>query len=236
MAASKLSIYNAAATRIGTRPFNTLSDNRPAKRIFDSIWDGGLPKRVLENGQWNNAIRTIESIYDPDYSMTFGYQYAHTKPDDWVRTVGLSISENVTPPLMDYEDEAGFWFADYDVLYIRYVSSNIAFGGDLSTWPESLVEHIECELAYRACRALTGSDELTEQLRLDSDRAKKKAKSIDQMNQAPRKPPIGTWAASRLGGMGRFSGGEVAISVGASPVTSVSSGGAFSEGFSDAFA
>lgn len=237
--ADKLSIYNAALARIGSRKLSSLTENRASRRALDSVWDGGLPKRVLESGQWNASIRTIESIYDPDYTPLFGYQYAHSKPDDWVRTVGLSISENVTPPLTDYEDEHAFWYCNYDTLYIRYVSSNSSYGADLSLWPESQIEYIECELAYRVCRQLTGDDGLTEQLRIDSERAKRKAKSIDQMNQAPKRPPLGSWASARIGGNRSF-GGTMSTSVvtgsGGSSGSSGSTGsGAFSDGFSDGF-
>ena len=190
---------------LGSRKLSSLSENRPSRKALDAIWDGGFVRRLLETGQWNSAVRAIESTYDPSYDTSDfgGYSRVHTKPSDWVRTVGLSGSENMTPPLMRYEDEADVWVCDLDTIYVRYVSDDDAFGGDVSMWAQSLVNYAECELAYRACRAITGSDSLTEQLRVDSERAKREAKSIDQMNQPSRRPPLSSWVLSRRGSSGR---------------------------------
>lgn len=244
--ADKLSIYNSVLSeKIGERKLFSLSENRPERHALDSAWDGGAPKLVLENGQWNSAIRTIESIYDPDYSPSFGYSRIHTKPDDWVRTVGLSTSENVSPPLMDYQDESGHWLCDYDVLYIRYVSSNIYFGGDLSKWPQSMIEYLVCEIAAKVAMSITGDKDLARLLRAEADQARKLSKSIDQMNQAPVSPPMGSWATSRLVGNRHADQGYISGSIGTTgsnyqgdpdvDIPVVGSGKDFSDAFSSAF-
>lgn len=239
--ADKLSIYNAALLRLGARKLSSLSENRPSRHALDSVWDGGLPKRILADGQWNDSIRSIESIHDPDYSTPFGFQYAHNKPADWVRTVALCGDEGYSRPLTDREaiDEHEFWYSDYNVLYIKYVSSNVDYGGDISLWPEPKVEYAECELAYRSCRAITGSNSLTDELRVDAERARRKAKSFDQMNQPVKVNPAGSWVRSRFGGSRYIGSGGGSIVLATSTTSSdiiATPQSAFSDGFSDGFA
>lgn len=197
---SKLSIYNNALVQhLGARRLSSLSENRPSRKHLDAVWDGEFVKRILEMGQWNQAIRTIESTYDPDYTPSFGFQYAHTKPDDWVRTVGLSLSEFLTPPLDQYEDENGFWVCNHPTIYIRYISSDSAYGGDIGSWPESVASYAEVELAARSCKAITGDESLAASLMSQAKKMRIEAKSVDQMNQPSRKPPLSSWATARLG-------------------------------------
>lgn len=198
--ASKLSIYNNALVQhLGARKLSSLSENRPSRKHLDAVWDGEFIRRILEMGQWNQAIRTIESIYDPDYTPSFGYEYAHTKPSDWVRTVALSTSQDLTPPLSQYEDENGFWLCNYDTIYIRYVSDDNDYGGDIASWPESVAEYAEIELAARACRAITGDDDMAVRLMALAKNKRIEAKSVDQMNQPSKRPPFNSWVRSRLG-------------------------------------
>lgn len=196
---SKILLYNAALTHLGSRKLTSLSENRKSRRVLDSIWDNGFVRRILEKGQWTVGVRTIESTYDPDIDPTFGYSRGHEKPDDWVRTVGLSADGNFSVPFNDYEDESGYIFCNFDLLYIRFVSSDTLYGGDLSSWPESLVEYAEIELAQLACKAITDSDEALARLQ---DRAKeicREAKSVNSMNGPTRFPPTGSWVAARHG-------------------------------------
>lgn len=199
---SKLLLYNAALTHLGARKIKTLSENRKSRRVLDSIWDNNFVNRILEKGQWTIGIRTIESTYDPDIDPSFGYQYGHEKPDDWVRTVGVSADGNFSVPFNDYEDEGGYIFCNFDLLYLRFVSSETLYGGDLSQWPESLVEYAELELAQLACRAITDSDAMVADLRARAEKIGREAKSVNAMNNPTRFPPMGSWVSSRHGGRG----------------------------------
>ncbi len=200
---SKLLLYNAALTHLGARKLTSLSENRKSRRVLDSIWDNDFVNRMLEKGQWTVGTRTIESTYDPDISPSFGYSKGHEKPDDWVRTIGVSADGNFSMPFNDYEDEAGYIFCNFDLLYIRFISSDSLYGGDLSSWPESLVEYAETELAHLACKAITDSDETLQRLQARSEKLGRDAKSINAMNGPTRFPPTGSWVASRAGGRTR---------------------------------
>lgn len=202
--ASKLSIYNNALVQhLGARKLGSLSENRPSRKHLDAVWDGSFVRRVLEKGQWNQAIRTIESTYDPDYTSEFGYEYAHSKPSDWVRTTALSGNEDLNLPLRNYKDRNGFWECDLQTIYVSYVSDDNAFGGDIASWPESVAEYAEILLAARACRSITGDEQLAKDLLVISRKYKIEAQSVDQMNQPDKRPPLSSWASSRLGQGGR---------------------------------
>jgi hypothetical protein len=43
-----------------------------------------------------------------------------------VLTSGVFQDEFMRTPLTDYADEAGYWFSDYDTIYVRYVSDDAA--------------------------------------------------------------------------------------------------------------
>src|SRR5258708_823139 len=119
----KLSLYNGALTEfLGERKLANLTENREPRRVLDEIWDGGALRYCLEQGLWNFAMRTIQLTYSPSVEPDFGFRYAFDKPTDWVRTAALCVDEFFRCPLLQYNDEAGFWFADIDTIYVRYIS------------------------------------------------------------------------------------------------------------------
>lgn len=201
---SKLSLYNAALTHLGGRKLSSLSENRKSRRVLDSIYDNNFVRRILEKAQWNHAVRSFESTYDPDLDPDFGYDYGHQKPDDWVRTLAVSAEGDFIVPFNDYQDEGGYWFANQDVLYFRIVSSHADYGGDLSNWPESVTEYAELSLAELACKAITDSDEGRAALQKRMQKILREAKSFNAMNEATKFPPRGSWASARYGGRSSY--------------------------------
>jgi len=197
--ATKLQVYNNILIHIGERKLSSLSENRKSRRVLDAIWDSGLVNACLEAGQWNFATRTIQSEYSPSITPEFGYRYGHDKPSDWIRTSAISLGENLTDPLLAYNDEAGYWFCDAETIFVRYVSNDAAYGLDLSAWPESFTSYVEAEGAARAAKSITISD--TEVARLEAVSAKslRSAKAKDAMNDSARYTPAGSWVRARGG-------------------------------------
>jgi hypothetical protein len=197
---TKLQVYNNALLLLGERKLASLTENRKPRRVLDQLWDSDFVKGCLEAGLWNFATRTIQSEYSPSITPGFGYRYAHDKPTDWVRTSALSISEYFTDPLMAYQDESAYWFTDQETLFIRYVSDDAAYGSDLSIWPESFSSYVEAELAARAAKSFTQSDQETLRLEDKAVRALRSAKAKDAMNDSARYTPTGSWVRARGGG------------------------------------
>lgn len=201
MSQTQLKIYNGALTHLGERKVTSLTEARESRRVLDDIWGSGdLITYLLEQGLWNFATRTIEMDYDAGIDPDFGYSRGFAKPSDWVRIVGVSGDEYFNVPLLEYVDEAGYLFADMDTIYVRYISDDENYGGDLALWPESFSEYAKAYLAFRAAPRITQNETKTEYFRKYSDRLLVQARSRDAMNDPTTFPPTGSWVNSRSGG------------------------------------
>lgn len=197
--ATRLGLYNAALALLGQRELASLSEPTEQRRVLDRLWDAGLVNRCLEQGAWNFAMRSVKSTDDPP-APAFGYDYRHAKPSDWVRTLRISANPEFLPLLNQYSDEGAYWYANYDELYIQYVSFHPSYGGNMAAWPESFTSYVELYLAVRAAPRILVAAEAQAVLRNLhplADRALKNAKSKDAQNQPPESPPIGSWARAR---------------------------------------
>jgi hypothetical protein len=198
--ASKLSLYNDALIALGERKLASLNENRAPKRRLDTVWDGGWVRYVLSQGLWNHAMNTVEVTFNPSLTPAFGYRYAFDKPADWCRTALVSDDETFCNKRVDFVDEGGYWYAHSDSIYVKYVSSDALFGGDLSLWPEAFTDYAAHYGALKICKVTTGSS--TERDTLDALVKKKLniARSQDAMNETPKQVPAGSWSRARRGG------------------------------------
>lgn len=198
---TQLKLYNDALRELGERELASLSENREPRRRLDGVWDNDLIDYVLEQGQWNFAIRTILLTYNPSIEPPFGYTRAFDKPTDWIRTVGLSTDPYFQIPLDLYRDEAGYWFCDTDEIYVSYVSNDNAFGNDLSLWTSSFGQYVSAHMALKILVSLTQNKTSQEKLERRVKKLLAKAKSLDAMNQPTAFPPTGRWVRSRNRGL-----------------------------------
>lgn len=194
---SKLSLYNGALRELGEGKLASLSENREPRRVLDSMWDADAVKTCLAAGQWNFATNSIELSYSPSVTPAFGYTYAFDKPENWVRTVGMCSDERFTSPLLHYQDEGAYWYADLDPIYVRYVDSGTSFGLDYSKWPANFTRYVETWLAARICMALTQNQGKRDGLEQLAEVWLVKAKSTDAMDEATKFMPTGTWTRAR---------------------------------------
>lgn len=209
--ASKLLAFNAALLLCGERKLASLTENREPRRLLDDVWDGGAVKTCLESGFWNFGTRAIKIEFDPSVASDFGFTRAFAKPSDWVRTSVVSASEYFQPPFKGHQfsDEAGFWWADADTLYVKMVSDGADYGGDLGSWPESFARYFETYLASRIAPKITRSAEIIAKIDGDLKRLLKSAAAKDAMNEGASFPPEGSWNRARRGRhSGRRDGGS----------------------------
>lgn len=199
--ASKLALYNDALLALGQERLSALTDVGVGRYALDDAYDKEL-RWCLARGFWNFAMRSVLINSDAGIAPAFGYEYAFGKPDDFVRLYGLSAEETMQNPLLDFVDEAGYWFAHVDPLYGKYVSSHANYGGDLSLWPETYADFVALRLACKTAKRITGS-EPSDELKSDLKRALATAGSVDAMDEPPKFPPTGSWANSRGGGFMR---------------------------------
>lgn len=204
--AIKLRIYNGALRRLGDRSLASLTEDREPRRVLDGAWGSNdeVVKWALERGEWNFGIKSVQIDYNPSVSSSFGFRYTHDKPTDLRRLASLSSDEYMRVPLTNdqYIDEATFWFTDYQVLFVRYVSDDTDYGLNAAAWPELFKEMIETKLALESCERLTNSKGLGDRLYQELQVAIKTAKSHDAMQEGIKFFPRGSWARAR-GGYGR---------------------------------
>jgi hypothetical protein len=200
VATTRLKIYNGALLICGARSIASLTVNEEARHLLDVVWNDGGTRFCLEQGQWHFAMRAVRIDYDPDVDPEFGYQRAFAKPTDWVATSALCSDERFMSPLLQFIDEAGYWYADHEEIYLKYVSDDAAFGGDLALWPYSFTEFVKAHFAAKIIRKLPGGTEKVADVLMQEKRSLLTAKNKDAMAGPATFSPPGSWSLSRGGG------------------------------------
>lgn len=211
MAANQLQIYNDALVLCKERPLAALTDNVESRRLLDQVWSNDGNLACLEEGQWAFAARTAMIDADPNIQPIFGYRQAFDKPKDWVRTLGIANDEYFRAPLLQYVDEAGYWYCDLQTIYARYVSNDPGYGLNLGLWPRSFTEFVVAHYASKIVPTLTQDKTLIDTIceprvgvrakRLEEAKSKAALANPTSFN-AP-----GNWSLARRRGGTRQDGG-----------------------------
>ncbi len=199
---SQLTLYNGALEILGERTLASLTENREPRHKLDDIWSRDAVDRCLQQGQWNFAIRSAQPAVSTSITPTFGYRNAFEKPDDYIRLAGMCEDEYFKFPMREYTDEASFWFADLDIIFVRYVSNDSQYGNDLGNWPPNFSEFVEHWLAYKVAPRLAGLDFDDAQLGKRLKAARAAAKNTDAMEQPAKQQPPNLWVRARWGHSG----------------------------------
>lgn len=202
--ADQLSLYNAALGLLEERRIASLSENRESRRVLDDYW-GSVPLYCLEQGLFRFSKRVVQIDASTTMVPAFGYNSAFTIPNDWIRTVVISTAPNLDPPLLQYNEETGYWYADATPLYVSYISSDPLYGMNIGAWPQAFADYVALRLARKACKRITGKTEALNGptgLINQEDRARRVTKANDAMNDPPGMPPVPFWARSRRGAFG----------------------------------
>ncbi len=195
---TQLSIYNDALLLVGERFLASLTEQREPRRLLDQVWASGGVKACLEEGQWFFAMRTVQIDYDPSIQPTYGYNRAFQKPADWVETCSVCSDEFFRVPLLQYVDEAGYWYSTLDTIYVRYVSVDSNYGMNLGAWPDSFREFVAAHFASRIILKLTNSSEGEMNMLKLRERLLKEAKGKCAMAQPTQFSAQGNWSKSRM--------------------------------------
>ena len=206
-----MTLYNNALILLGQPTLSALTDSVENRRILDKIWDENARDHCLEQGLWNFAMRATESGYDSTVSTPdFGFQYAHNKPTDWIRTYQIAADEYFNSPLTHrhYNDEQSYVWTDYQTIYWKYISNDTAYGYDLSLWPQTFIRYVEAYLAEMIAPRLSVSMENLEKLMKLTQKRLVDARSKDALNEGAKFFPDGNWVRARRGGGRRGDGGS----------------------------
>lgn len=203
--ASRLSIYRGAARLLGDRRITALTDDGETRKAFDDAWRD-VGDYLLARGLWNFAIRTVELTQDEDVEPLFGYTYAFSKPDDWVRTASISDVGTFTGDFNDYEDETEYWYCDCDPLYVRYVSDDDQYGWNVAAWRQPFAKAFEARLAFECGLPISQDRSNRNDMEALAEKRLREAKSLDAVDERTRHSPAGRLVKARGGG--RFRGRE----------------------------
>lgn len=215
MGTSRLQIYNDALLMCGERSLSSLTETNEPRRLLDQVWDNGGIDHCLEEAQWEFAMRTVMIDYDPGIEPDFGFSRAFDKPSDWILTSAVCSDEFFRVPVLRYVDEAGFWFADLDTLYVRIVSNDASYGGDMSLWPQSFTDFVAAHFASKIILKIS-NDETRLKMFINPQRpmhslrgrALLNAKSRCAMSGPTTFPAQGAWVKARTRGSSRNDGGR----------------------------
>lgn len=196
---TQLSLYNQALRLVGEARLSEtgLTDNRPERHALDSIWDEDPIRQMLEEAQWTFATRTLEWNYDSSIEPDFGYSYGFTKPGNYVRSVAICSDEYFNEPITAFSDENGYWFCDYETIYVKYVSDAATYGRDYSLWTELFRNCVASKMASELAISLSKSQTIMDARKQELNKYIKDAKSLDAMNQPTRFSPPGNWTRAR---------------------------------------
>lgn len=199
----RLKIYNGALLICKARSLASLSVNEEPRRLLDDVWNDGGVRFCLEQGQWHFALRAARLDYEPSIAPAWGFRRAFTKPTDWVDTSAVCIDPYYKSPLLDYADEAGYWFCDLDQIYVKFVSDDANYGGNLANWPVSFTEYVKAHFAGKIVGKLSTDEKLIDRITHKHDgveaQARLNAKNRAAMVNPTTFPSRGRWASSRTG-------------------------------------
>lgn len=197
--ATQLGIYNSALRFLGETKLVSLSEDREARYTMDDVWSDNFINAVLEEGYWYFAMRASQINSDPTLKPPYGYAKGFEQPSDWIRTAAMCSDPYYNVPITAFSDESGFWFTDTDPIYVRYVSNDTRYGGNLGIWPQSFVEFAASHMAWKiAPKIVTSEDKVGAMMKL-RDELLLKARSKAAMNESTMFPPTGSWVRSRVG-------------------------------------
>lgn len=199
MSTTRLSLYNDALLDVGERRLATITEAREPRYLLDQVWDSGAVDYCLERGMWTFAMRSVKLEYSPSVEPQWGYRRAFDKPTDYVRTAAICSDEFFRVPLREYSDEANFWFAELDTIYVKYVSNDANYGGDMAKWPVTFSSFVSAYLAATVAPKITQDETKALKLEKAMNKALTRAQSNDAMNTPTRSLPAGSWSVARAG-------------------------------------
>lgn len=200
MAVDQLFLYNEALRVCGERRLLNLTEQREPRYYLDDVFnDISFFNAVLEEGQWLFATRSARFDYSPSVEPPFGYRFAFNKPTDWLRTTAMCSDEYYRVPLNEMADEAGYWYADLQTIYTKYISNDVMYGKNLSIWPSSFSLYAGAYLGLQIAPRLKGNKVAVDDIKTEVNTRLLKALSKDAMNGPTKFPPPGSFTSARIG-------------------------------------
>ena len=199
---TKLSVFNSALVSLGNSPLASTSDNVPARKTLDSVWDDCLAY-MIEAGMWKFAARAqvlTGGTSQGNSTSAIGMHIQYNLPSDYVRIINISDNNRFRPTLLDWKIEQNQIYCDASQVYIEFVSNSTAAGYASTNWTPAFTKAMSDELALRAAPLLlAASMGKIEQLEKKAKRSMFIAKQRDAMQNPEGWAPPGRLVRSRAG-------------------------------------
>lgn len=198
---TQLSLYNRALVLLGQTQLANVTEAVESRYLLDGIWDNeGAIKYCLGEGQWTFASIYTKVHNDTTIHPSFGYAFAFSKPDYFVRDIGMWSDERSNTPLLNVRDSGNYWLADIQDIYLGYISIDpISYGGNLALWPETFTRYVEGYLALGIAPKVLQSEQKVEALEKKVRKLLANARSKDAMELPTSFTAAGSWVRSRWG-------------------------------------
>jgi hypothetical protein len=189
VATSKVAIANGALQRLGVaKRLESLTQDHPNARSLNSAFE---PTRdaLLRKYPWSFAIARASIAADAD-GPEWGDWDRYTKPNDFLRL----LRDNESGQSVDWKLEGDYILsADSSPLEIRY----IARVEDPNKYDSTFIEALECALAAKCCKEITGSNDLRDRIVSDYDDAIAEARSNNAFEKDSEDAPEDEWLSAR---------------------------------------
>ncbi|MCO5159624.1 MAG: hypothetical protein M9939_00690 [Mesorhizobium sp.] len=196
--ATKLNIYRGALRLLGPHQLASTSDARPERYALDEIYDDAV-QHMLEQGLWNFAIR-FEPLTTPatPTNPDTGYDYAFSKPSDFVRLAAISDNASFNGIFEAYSIQQSYIYTNAEEIYLRYVSNDAAYGLDLTKWPQSFAKALEAYMAFESGLPISGDrGNRNDMMGLFKERLAR-AKTLDAVDERVQWKKPGRWTRARI--------------------------------------
>ena len=200
---TQLTLYNGALRLLGQAELAAVDEDREPRHVLDGWYEDKDGRRAcLEHGLWNFAMRAVKLDYNSAIEPDFGLRRAFNIPSDYVHHHEISSDEYFYSPLTDaeFKKEQGYFFADIDEIYVRYVSDDASYGKDMALWPESFIEMVEYYLAMKSAPRI--NPDKTEDMTEGFKEQRTMARSKDALQEGVKFYPETGWQRSRRGRFG----------------------------------
>lgn len=204
--ADRLAIYKSALRYLGNAAgLSSLTEVSVARYALDDTWQVA-GDYLLAKGLWNFAIRSVEMEEDEDVEPLFGYTYAFSKPDDWVRTANISNDSTFSVGFEDYEDEPGYWYANFNPMYLRYISNDPDYGWNVGAWREPFAQAMASYMAFHCALPISADKGNRNDIYNLHKSLLKDAKTLDAADERVHVKPAGRLVRARLSSGNRRDG------------------------------
>lgn len=194
--ATKVDVINGALVLMGQPPMAGPSDTATwVVRAVNRY--PAVTRALLEVHPWNFARVREELQLLPEASG--GREYSYNKPAKCLRICVINNTGDVSDDEWhDYDDGDGKIHADYDALFMWFVSSDYLIKE--GSWPQVFADAVSAEIAARLSPVVTKDRGQRGDLNQIARDALRRAKSWDAAQKPFQQNPMGKWARSRRSG------------------------------------